>query len=221
MKHTTNGRAIKGLKERLTGKEGLIRTNLMGKRCEQTGRTVIGPDPTLKMGQLAVPEDMANNLTVPVQVTTYNLDYLTKLVNDGKVNYVLKDNGKTKINLENALFSRGTRLNHGDIILRKDEETGKDIEIVVNNGKDMLKPGDRLKRNGEFITDIKYPEKRKYILNIGDVCERKLMDGDIVLLNRQPTLHEGSMMAQEIIVRSGKTLRFNLSIAKSFNADEK
>jgi hypothetical protein len=29
------------------------------------------------------------------------------------------------------------------------------------------------------------------------------------------------MMAQEIIVRPGKTLRFNLSIAKSFNADEK
>ena len=186
--------------------------------CEQTARTVIGPDPTLKMGQLAVPEEITNNLTVPIQVTNYNLEYLTNLVNDGKVNYVLKDNGKTKINLENALFSRGTRLNHGDIILRKDEE-GNDVEIIVNNGKDMLKPGDRLKRNGEFITDIKYPEKRKYILNIGDVCERKLMSGDIVLLNRQPTLHEGSMMAQEIIVRSGKTLRFNLSIAKSFNAD--
>lgn len=194
--------------------------NFNKKRCEQTARTVIGPDPTLKMGQLAVPEEIANNLTVPIQVTNYNLEYLTNLVNDDKVNYVLKDNGKTKINLENALFSRGTRLNHGDIILRKDEE-GNDIEIVVNNGKDMLKPGDRLKRNGEFITDIKYPEKRKYILNIGDVCERRLMTGDIVLLNRQPTLHEGSMMAQEIIVRPGKTLRFNLSIAKSFNADEK
>lgn len=30
-KHSTNGRSIKGLKERLTGKDGLIRTNLMGK----------------------------------------------------------------------------------------------------------------------------------------------------------------------------------------------
>jgi DNA-directed RNA polymerase beta' subunit len=37
MKHTTNGRAIKGLKERLTGKEGLIRTNLMGKLLPITG----------------------------------------------------------------------------------------------------------------------------------------------------------------------------------------
>ena len=30
-------------------------------------------------------------------------------------------------------------------------------------------------------------------------------------------LHEGSMLAQEIVVRPGKTLRFNLAIAKSFN----
>ena len=36
-KHTTSGRPLKGLKERITGKEGLIRSNIMGKRCEQTG----------------------------------------------------------------------------------------------------------------------------------------------------------------------------------------
>jgi hypothetical protein len=33
-------------------------------------------------------------------------------------------------------------------------------------------------------------------------------------------LHEGSMMGMEVVVREGKTLRFNLAIAKSFNADE-
>jgi DNA-directed RNA polymerase beta' subunit len=188
--------------------------------CEQTGRTVIGPDPTLKMGQLAIPEEMAKILTIPIQVTNFNINYLTDLVNNGKVNYILKDNGTTKINLDNALFFKGTRLNHGDIIIRKDKESGKNIEIEVNNGKNVLETGDILKRNGEILKDIKYPEKRKYHLNIGDICERQLTDGDIVLLNRQPTLHEGSMMAQEIIVRPGKTLRFNLSIAKSFNADE-
>lgn len=139
------------------------------------------------MGQLAVPPEIASNLTVPIQVNSFNLEYLTKLVNDGQVNYVLKDKGATKINLENALFSRGTRLNHGDVIIRRDPNTGEDVELIVNNGKDTLKPGDRLKRNGEFLTDIKYPEKRKYHLEIGDICERKLQNGDIVLLNRQPT----------------------------------
>ena len=62
----------------------------MGKRCEQSGRTVIGPDPTLKTGQLAVPPEIAVNLTVPVQVTNYNLELLTKLVNEGKANFVIK-----------------------------------------------------------------------------------------------------------------------------------
>ena len=176
----------------------------------------IGPDPTLKMGQLAIPPQIADNLTIPVQVTNFNYDMCTDLVNRGKVNYVLKDKGQTRINLENALFFKGTRLNHGDIIVRRDEETGEDVEMLVTNGKQMLQKGDKLKRNGEWILDLKYPEKRTYKLNVGDICERKLQDGDIVLLNRQPTLHEGSMMAQEIVIRPGKTFRFNLSINKSF-----
>lgn len=201
-------------------KRFLLKDFTVAHNCEQSARTVIGPDPTLRMGQLGMPREMANILTIPVQVTNYNYDYLTKLVNNGQVNYVLKDKGATKINLENALFFRGTRLNHGDIIIRKDEKSGEDIEIIVNNGKEMLQKGDKLKRNGEFLKDLKFPEKRKYTLNIGDICERRLIDGDIVLLNRQPTLHIGSMMAQEIIITKGKTLTFNLSIAKSFNADE-
>ena len=167
-----------------------------------------------------MPQEIANNLTVPVQVTNYNYDYLTKLVNNGKVNIVKTKDGE-KINIHHHIFNRGTRLNHGDIIIRKDDKSGIEIEIVINNGKEMLKPGDKLKRNDEFIKNIKYPEKRKYHLNIGDICERQLQNGDIVLLNRQPTLHVGSMMAQEIVIHSGKTFRFNLSIAKSFNADEK
>jgi DNA-directed RNA polymerase beta' subunit len=192
---------------------------VLRKRCEQSGRTVIGPDPTLKMGQVCVPPEMASNLTIPVQVTNYNLDHLTKLVNDGGANYVLKDGGTTRINLDHKMFFRGTSLNHGDIVLRKDPETGIETEFAITNGKELLKPGDRLKRNGAFITDIKYPEKRFFKLNIGDIVERKLIDGDILLLNRQPTLHSGSMLAQEVVIRSGRTLRFNLAICKSFNSD--
>lgn len=134
-----------------------------------------------------MPPEMASNLTVPVQVTNYNLEYLTKIVNEGKANYVIKKDNGTRINLEHKLFFRGTILEHGDIIIRTDPKTGETSEFTINNGKDMLQPGDRLKRSGEFITDIKYPEKRLYHLNIGDIVERQLIDGDIVLLNRQPT----------------------------------
>jgi len=212
-KHTTSGRPIRGLKERLTGKDGQIRTHLMGKRVDQSGRTVIGPDPTLKMGQLAVPVEMANILTIPVHITDFNLVMMTKLVNSGGANFVLKKGGSTRINLNNALFYSGTRLMHGDVIIRGEQE------IVVNNGNDKLQQGDLLKRNGDFVKDLKYPGKKRYHLTIGDIVERKLKDGDIVLLNRQPTLHKASMMAQEVVIRPHKTLRMNLAICKPFNAD--
>ena len=120
-KHSANGRAIKGLKERLTGKEGILRYNLLGKRCEQSGRTVIGPDPTLRMGQVAVPLEMATNLTVPVQVTDYNYAYLDDIVNSGRANFVIQKDVGTRINLERKLMFGGTILEHGDIILRQDK----------------------------------------------------------------------------------------------------
>ena len=197
--------------------------------CEQTGRTVIGPDPTLRMGEIGVPKEMASNLTVPIQVTNYNFNYLTNLINDGKVERVFSDKIDQKTGkketitfyLKEALFSRGTIMQQGDIILRKDEKTGEDSEIIVNNGKDLLQLGDQLKRNGELIPELKYPGKKHFNLKIGDICERQLTNGDILLLNRQPTLHAGSMLGMEVVIHNGKTLRFNLSIAKSFNADEK
>ena len=212
-KHTTNGRPIKGIKERITGKMGQIRSNIMGRRCDQSGRTVIGPDPTLKMGQLAVPEEMASILTIPEVVSNFNIEKMTSLVNNGRANFVITNGGNTKINLSSAINFKGTRLNHGDIIIRGD------TSFVINNGKEQLKIGDKIKRNGEFLEKIAYPCKKKYSLKIGDVVERKLQDGDIVLLNRQPTLHKASMMAQEVVVRSCKTLRMNLAICKPFNAD--
>ena len=120
---------------------------------------------------------------------------------------------KTKINLENALFNRGTTLKHNDLIIRVDKK------ITVMNGRMILKDGDKLFRNDKEMVDIVYPHKRKYKLKIGDIVERKLKDGDVVLLNRQPTLHKASMQAQEIILRPYKTIRMNLAITKGFNAD--
>ena len=41
-------------------------------------------------------------------------------------------------------------------------------------------------------------KRKKFKIEIGDIVERKLQDGDILLLNRQPTLHRGSMIAQKV-----------------------
>ena len=71
---------------------------------------------------------------------------------------------------------------------------------------------------GECRFVLKYTPK-EINLEIGDQVERRLQNGDYVLLNRQPTLHKGSMLAHKIIRRPGKTIRLNLAVTGSFNAD--
>jgi len=58
------------------------------------------------------------------------------------------------------------------------------------------------------------------IIHDGDYVERKLMDGDYLLFNRQPTLHRGSIIAMRCKISDiGKTIRMNLAITASYNAD--
>lgn len=252
-KHPTNGRALKGLKERITGKEGQIRSNLMGKRVEFSGRTVIGPDPTLKFGEMGVPNEVAEELTIPEPVTQFNKNYLINLVNNGKANFVMKNGGNTRINLKYAMFRKGTELLYGDVVIRDEKEipvtndnvTLKFGDTVRRNGK-ILKPlqdndiiirkgeklktgpnvypryGDKIERNGKILqlsSILFYPAKKRIHLNIGDIVHRHLKDGDIILLNRQPTLHKGSMLAKRVRIMKGKTFRMNLATTKTFNAD--
>lgn len=213
-KHTTNARPIKSIKERLNRKEGQLRSNIMGKRCDQTGRTVIGPDPTLRMGELAVPVEMANILTVPVRVTPFNFDELQTLIDQGDIKSVVKPDEKTIIDIKR--FRRGTRLMISDVIYRK----GEKIEVVDN--KVILQKGDRVLRNGEQIPQEKLkPANRKYKIDIGWIVNvpLRIKNGSYVLLNRQPTLHKASMLAMKVVIKPYKTLRMNLAVTKPFNAD--
>jgi len=67
------GRPLKGLVQRLKGKEGRFRGNLSGKRVDFSSRTVISPDPYLSINEVGVPVDVAKILTVPEKVTPWNL----------------------------------------------------------------------------------------------------------------------------------------------------
>ncbi|MBU4299954.1 MAG: DNA-directed RNA polymerase subunit A' [Nanoarchaeota archaeon] len=53
----------------------------------------------------------------------------------------------------------------------------------------------------------------------GCIVERHMIDGDVVLFNRQPSLHRMSVMAHHVRVMSGKTFRINLTVCKPYNAD--
>jgi len=56
-------------------------------------------------------------------------------------------------------------------------------------------------------------------IEIDYTVERQLMDGDVVLFNRQPSLHRMSMMAHRVKIMDGRTFRFNLCVCPPYNAD--
>jgi DNA-directed RNA polymerase II subunit RPB1 len=63
--YSRSGRPIKSIGQRLKGKEGRVRGNLMGKRVDFSARSVITPDPNLSLDELGVPWSIALNMTIP------------------------------------------------------------------------------------------------------------------------------------------------------------
>ncbi|XP_024857963.1 DNA-directed RNA polymerase II subunit RPB1 [Kryptolebias marmoratus] len=164
-----SGRPLKSIKQRLKGKEGRVRGNLMGKRVDFSARTVITPDPNLQIDQVGVPRSIAANMTFPEIVTPFNIDRLQELVRRGNsqypgAKYIIRDNG------------------------------------------------DRI--------DLRFhPKPSDLHLQIGYKVERHMCDGDIVIFNRQPTLHKMSMMGHRVRILPWSTFRLNLSVTTPYNAD--
>ena len=75
-----NSRALKSLSDMLKGKQGRFRQNLLGKRVDYSGRSVIVVGPELKMYQCGVPKEMAIELFRPF--------VMKKLVEDGIANNI-------------------------------------------------------------------------------------------------------------------------------------
>ena len=78
-----SGRPLKSIKERLNGKQGRIRGNLMGKRVDFSARSVITPDPNIGVQELGIPLKIAKNITKPVEVNRMNIKFLEKLIQNG------------------------------------------------------------------------------------------------------------------------------------------
>lgn len=164
-----SGRPLKTLADRLKSKEGRFRQNLTGKRVNFSARTVISPDPCISINEVGVPKIIATELTVPLTVTVYNIEYVKELILKSpawpSVNYVVRPDGKRK---------------------KVTEETKE--EIIKE-----LAPG--------------------------FVVERHLQNNDIVLFNRQPSLHRMSIMAHRVKVIPWRTFTINLCSCPPYNAD--
>src|SRR5258708_8617760 len=76
----SNNRALKSLSDMLKGKEGRFRKNLLGKRVDYSGRSVIVVGPHLKLHQCGLPKEMALELFKPfVMKTLVERGYTTNI----------------------------------------------------------------------------------------------------------------------------------------------
>ena len=166
-------RALKAITQRLKGKEGRLRGNIMGKRVDYSARTVISVDPNIDIDEFGVPQKIAMNLTFPEIVTQYNIKKLQNMVKNGPKTYP----GAKTVTKTSEGGSVNISLKHVD------------VKQVADN------------------------------LSIGDVVHRHLVDGDICLFNRQPTLHRMSMMSHRIKILPFSTFRLNVTVCKPYNAD--
>ncbi|XP_051169994.1 DNA-directed RNA polymerase III subunit RPC1 [Leptopilina boulardi] len=161
----------RGLVQRLKGKQGRFRGNLSGKRVDFSSRTVISPDPNLRIDQVGVPVHVAKILTYPVRVNKANIELMRKLIQNGP-----------------------------------DIHPGANF---IQNTKS------KQKRYLKFVNKQKVAQDLQY----GDIIERHLCDDDVVLFNRQPSLHKLSIMAHKAKVMEHRTFRFNECVCTPYNAD--
>jgi len=90
----------------------------------------------------------------------------------------------------------------------------------VKNGPDTH-PGAKsvyLKADDRTVS-LRYVNPDTIDIREGDVVHRHLINGDIVLFNRQPSLHKASMMAHRVVVLPYSTFRLNVSATRPYNAD--
>ena len=90
----------------------------------------------------------------------------------------------------------------------------------IKNGPDKH-PGAKtvfLKQDKRAVS-LRFVDPETIDLREGDVVHRHLLDGDIVLFNRQPSLHKASMEAHRVRVLPYSTFRLNVSATRPYNAD--
>jgi len=96
------------------------------------------------------------------------------------------------------------------------------LKKLVINGPDKFPGVNYILRPDGVKIRLDFVEDRSVIadsLEAGYLVERHLLDGDIVLFNRQPSLHQMSIMGHHVRVLPGKTFRLHPSVCPPYNAD--
>jgi DNA-directed RNA polymerase beta' subunit len=113
-------------------------------------------------------------------------------------------------------------------ITRKVKVVRDDAQIITNN-EIRLSKAEKMIQEGKIVSYFKsdLPTSRSIIRSMtslpqikpGYYVERKLQDGDYVLVNRQPTIHSRGVMAYRIKIIGGKSIQINMAATTPLHAD--
>ncbi|KAI5481516.1 DNA-directed RNA polymerase I subunit RPA1 [Pseudohyphozyma bogoriensis] len=188
-----------GVKQLLEKKEGLFRKNMMGKRVNYAARSVISPDVNIETNEIGIPPVFARKLTFPEPVTAHNYSTLRQAVINGPNVHP----GAAFIQMEDGNLISLDKLSEA-------ERTAHANKLLAPESRSSTARLDR--------PDVGLPQT--HTPQINRKVYRHLQDGDIVILNRQPTLHKPSMMCHRVKVLKGeKTIRMHYANCNSYNAD--
>lgn len=96
------------------------------------------------------------------------------------------------------------------------------LQQRIRNGWDKWPGANYIRKAGDNIQIMLKFANRKLVaeqLAEGDIVERHLEDGDIILFNRQPSLHKLSILSHFVKVRPHRTFRLNECVCNPYNAD--
>ncbi len=191
-----SGRSLKSLVERVQGKQGRFRENLIGKRVNFSARTVITPDPNISINEVGVPYMIAEKLTIPVKVSERNYDQCMEWLENGPnthpgVNYVFQPDGSRR---------RVTEENIEELIEAVEPGEGWKIERHLMDGDTVLfnrQPS--LHRMSIMAHEVKVLPYRTFRLNL-NVCApyNADFDGDEMNLH-VPQTAEARAEADELM----------------------
>ncbi|KZT29285.1 beta and beta-prime subunits of DNA dependent RNA-polymerase [Neolentinus lepideus HHB14362 ss-1] len=183
-----------GVKQLLEKKEGLFRKHMMGKRVNYAARSVISPDVNIEPSEIGIPPVFAQKLTFPEPVIPANFHQLRQYVINGPKQYP----GATMVEFEDGHLQFLDKLS---------------VEQRTAIANQLLTPQEGSASLNRHGLPSRTPSVNKKVY-------RHLRDGDILILNRQPTLHKPSMMAHKAKVLQGeKTIRMHYANCNSYNAD--
>ena len=95
------------------------------------------------------------------------------------------------------------------------------LRSMVQNGAHKYPGANMIRQTNSRPISLLYGDRARAAANlrIGDIVERHLLDGDVSLFNRQPSLHRMSIMSHRVRVLPWRTFRFNECDCAPYNAD--